>query len=944
MPASEEGIMGLGRVVAGLEACKPDTLHRLLKEACNAKGEVPVAVALAALSTIQPAEQAPPWLYEQSLEVLASSEHPLAGSALLKVATGAENATVRLEAIRRLGRKPSAEGRRLLRDVARTGYQCRATFPRGTVTDEQKRVAAVEALGGIGQPEDGDISTVLEVLRAESAAGNPSGLFGAGIKALSAICRVSDVPSIVDLAKSARNPLLKVHLVGVLSKFEAAVLMPCRTGIVQELVAGLHALQDNQREPSRELAHLASKVTCRELVDSLPMHGTMEQGKGAVAAAALEAYGKPDETLTKAYLRFAQAEANASSGGPCVSGLMKCAQNGYADFIVSALVRQSYPGYSRLLQTGVLSTILGGSELYVRHLCQGLDAAEQVHRTRALDECITGIVCASLKPDDRQIVIGSLDRLRGNGQAVLSVLGRLQPAEAALNCISLLAEECFAAGSTTGKTALAGSLLSPRDDLMAYFRQQLLNRGVSLRATRPEDFDAELAVRQLEPALFPSGDPWEPQHLADYALVAGKVNCYVLDLMRRRGHRLLPEAARKALGAAESLEEAGSVLACLAAAETPQACQVIAWATGYEGKDSNLILPIRQRALETLGGLGQALQGPGRKPILTEALEAIHARLQDQREVRRAAYQAAAAFADPTSICQLRERLTEEKDTDLLGLVKLALEAIARRLRAGKPNRNEAAKLRGWLEHVGQLREPSFLDDAMDLIGPVLHSDETVLTAALECAGMLGEERAIPAIKEFLKSTSCGGSVRQKAQHAIAVLRWPSAVGLLDVLSVIFPGGSEVLDLEIDFEALLGRERLSILTSQLREFVRQWEDHHWDDCACLMDNVCDTLQMVIFERYYQVLAWAEKVAQSRLKKDYGNRLHMPEFRRAFPDMQAFSLLVHNARDKSRTPHPVSKAGAERSGVEQAEIEVILDLFRQRFPALVRMLRSAGDRV
>ena len=62
-----------------------------------------------------------------------------------------------------------------------------------------------------------------------------------------------------------------------------------------------------------------------------------------------------------------------------------------------------------------------------------------------------------------------------------------------------------------------------------------------------------------------------------------------------------------------------------------------------------------------------------------------------------------------------------------------------------------------------------------------------------------------------------------------------------------------MLDLEVDYGALLGSARLGMVTTQLGEFLRQWDKGHWNDCACVMDNVCDALQMAVFERCHPML-------------------------------------------------------------------------------------------
>ncbi len=930
---------GIRRAAAEISACRPHTLQRYLKDSLGTGDAVPVAVALASLSTIRSGVQAPPWLYEQSLEVLATSNNRLAGSVLFGVATAADNATVRLEAIRRLGSKPSSEARELLRAVARRGFDCRTAFPNAVPTEEQKRVAAVEALGNIRRVADQDLGVIMDVLRAESGANKVTKLFAACNVALSKTCRRKDIARIVDLIGLIGGAPLRIHVVGVLDRFSEESLLPFKEEIAQGLVVSLPALEDNMTDLTAGLSSLAGKVTCQQLVKSLPVHPTMHRGKGAVAAAALEAYEPPDDTLTRVYLRFAREEGNTQPNAPCVLGLTRCAQGGFSELIAQSVARQNCPGYGRLLTTGILADIFGGCDQYVRQLCRALHAAEPAQRSRITDDCASGLLWASLALRGAKTRAAKLKGLRDNARAMNPILAHLQAETDTTDCISALAVECFLREDREGKTALAGCFLSKRDALMAHFRDLLLKEGASTEAARPNALDEEAPIRQLEQLMFPDRDPWEQKHLADYVVVGGKVNRYVLDLMRRRGHRTLPSASRRALDAVTSEGQARFILACLALVGSPQACQVMAWAAGYEGTGSSLTLPIRRAALEALRGLGVSVTASLPREVLSELAGAIHARFNDRTSVRRAAYEAAGAFAAPSSISPLRERLAEERNRDLQKVIGQALSAVSQRLRTRMPQRADADELVDWLGQIGRLADASFLEDVVALLAPVPHSDDRVIMAALACAGELGDERAVEDIERFLDATSPGGRVRRAARRALAVLRRPNDVALLDVLARIFPGDSGMLDLEVDYGALLGSARLGMVTTQLGEFLRQWDKGHWNDCACVMDNVCDALQMAVFERCHPMLGWSEEVAQKRMQKPYGNRLHAQEFRKVFPDMQAFCLLVHNARGKSRTPHAATKDGAERVGVGQAEMQVILDLFRQRFPEVIGVLRS-----
>ena len=212
--------------------------------------------------------------------------------------------------------------------------------------------------------------------------------------------------------------------------------------------------------------------------------------------------------------------------------------------------------------------------------------------------------------------------------------------------------------------------------------------------------------------------------------------------------------------------------------------------------------------------------------------------------------------------------------------------------------------------------------------------------AALECAGRLGDPRAIDAIDQYLGATSPSGDVLQAARRAKAVLQGRHDLPFLGVLSEVLPQDSAALSLDIDYEAMFGIARLTRLAKAMQEALGELRAEHWEDFVTRLDGVCDSLIRHLYGTLWQRIKLDEKKAHELARKDYGNRLALSELKRAFPKLQSSLAAIHSLRHEATTAHLEDADGGEKPGIGREEAEIALDHFRIAFPAYVQEMSSS----
>jgi len=928
---SDTGILHL---INSLGACTPPDLLRLL-ESSETPPDIRIACALAMLCSREPQGQIPaPDSWRIPLDAIAASTYPLAEAALRHVAGQARNSRIRLEAVRRLGRlantKDSVE---LLRETAREGPVAPANFQSESVTPDAMREAALLAMGDLKRPVKTDCDAVLEVLVRETPAGDTT-VFRAGAQALSSVAKASDLGRILELGEKVQQSQMLLRLLCACSTFEKKSLLANKAQLSAMFIRALDRYEE-QRDLHDRAIELARRMSCAELVKGLADRysgDSLEHGRGRVCAAALEAYGAPDDTLTRAYLAFARAEGNAHSKSPCIVGLTRCTQKGSTTEVLRDLLHHLHPGYRRILMTEAGLHLAGDMRTLVYGMCDALDALpDQSRRTQAAWTCAVGILRASVCQSEDAPVFDDLNQFRQREQRrsrdeetppglLIRLLNEVEP-EA--NGVHWLANRLASPDVGIGATTLSECMVALDDELSRLIIGTVLKEAAKCRT--PSDLGDDSSLRKFEQLAFTRCDRWMREHLPAFLVTEGALNRYVLDVLRRR-HPEFVARVQAALAEVGSSDDAAALLRALAEKGGRDSVKLLSQAVAFVAGTASDTTKVRTEALrlvrDAMTSADPSVSPEARKELLSQ----IHGRFEDTREVRLMAYNVAASAADPMSILPLRERQRTDQDRAGQEAISAALATIRHKLIEARPEMKDVHGLVAWLKNVGDLGDPGLTSKVVDLLA-IPHSSREVLVAAMACIEKLGNPKAVQAVERFIAETSPSGDVLRAARHARAVLEGRQDVQLLDILPRLFPDAPAVL--ETDYQCVLGA-RVPRLAKALGDAASQYEAGHWDDLVTKLDGVCDLLVRHIFERYPQLLGLDETKASKLARQDYANRIAMTEFRNAFPVVQPLLLAIHDARQEASTAHIEDSDGAEKPGVNKETADFVLDQFRTAF--------------
>ena len=932
--------------IDGLGECAPGDLLRLLNS-----GEMPADLALCAslamLSSREPQGQKPPEERIQvPLDAIVKSGNPLAELTLRTLAARALNSRVRLEAVRRLGRVATcAATHGLLWNIAREGKAAPTSYQNDTITPDLMREAALRSLAEVPRPAKADVDVILEVLSQEVPNGD-SLVFRAGALALMSAAAASDLERISDLAEKCSQGLTALRIVCAFSRLPERALRKAKARIVPLFIRALS--QPQQDQELLELAkEIARRLSCQELVQGMSEHysgDSLEHGRGSIAAAAMDAYGSPDEPLVKAYLAFARADCNVHDGSRCLAGLQRCGQGGQAQQIVARLVRgHSHPGYRRLLTSGAAIRVAGETRNLVTYMCDALDAIQEVPaRDQAAALCIVGLIRASVPDTEHFPPFDDLsefrDRRRQHGQreetllqALVRCLSAAQPEQSG---VVWLARRLASGNEERGALALMKCILDIDDELSHLIIVELFRAAAD--CPTPADLAGQSGLRQVEEMAFSRCAQYLKDELPRL-LVSGKhVNRYVLDVMGRRPFDFASRV-KAALTEVDSAADASALLDGLARKRDRVCVGLLGQAVGFVSPLVTDVSMVRREALRQVGNVLGDKSVPIPPQTRDEVLSQVHQCFEDLPNVRTLAYQVAGIVADPISIRPLRTRLQTDADPKGRAGIDAALRSIRERLLAEQPGPGEIEPLKQWLKHVGDLGDDILLERVSDVLRAA-HPDRAVRVAALDCLAQLGNRKAIPVIDAFVSETSTSGDVLQAARHAKAVLMERKDLRLREVIAEAFPDDSPVFDLGIAYDAVFG-VRLGRITKYLSVAMEHYRSGRWDPFVTQLDGVCDTLVRHVYENYPGLLGIEPVLAHSMARQDYPNRLAMSQFKKAFLPAQPLLESIHAIRGEATVAHIEDSDGVEKPGVEQEEADLALDQFRSAFTTLVTAMAS-----
>jgi len=937
-------------LVDSLGSCVPSDLLKFLKPG-QVSPDLIIAVSLAMLSSKEPQAQRPPNEHIRiPLDAVASSSNPLAERTLYIVADRARNSRVKLEAVRRLGRVATGtKSRQFLRDVAREGTVAPMNYQNDSITPDMMKEAALFSLGEVQKAAKADVDAILEVLSQEADDVGDSAVFRAGTQALATTARAADLGHILDLAEKCPPSPMILRVLCACSSLTSRTLLREKARIVPLFIRALDRYQEGKElhEPAQRLAR---RLSCQDLVEGVLERYSgdcLDQARGQLAATVMESYSCPDDVLTKAYLAFARAECNAHMSSPCVQGLKRCAQSGKAKYIITQLVQNhNHPGYRRMFIAGAALPVAGGMKALVAHVCDALDSIQDAgRRTQAAWPCIVGIIRASVADIEDAPQFEDLNQFRqrshhqgGRPETPLQVLVRLLGnAEAEQSGLPWLAKRLASGETEPSAVTLAQCILGFDDDLSRLFIREVF--GAAFACEKPTECPEDSGLHKIEELAFSCCDQWLRDELPGLLMYEGRLNKYVLDVMRRT----LPDfvsRVEEALTEVKSARDATALLDAVAKKGDSDSIRLLGRAISFVSGHIREVSVVRMKALRHVSDVLADEDVSIPAEIRNELLSQIHQRFEDPREVRLLAYAVAGTTADPVSITHLRARLQTDSDAKGKSGIKTALKRIRERLLTERPGWGEAESLKQWLKHVGDLGDDALLASVTDIL-KTPHPNRAVRVAALDCLANLKSRKAILVIDEFVAETSPSGDVLQAARHAKAVLMDRKDLSLREVLAEVFPDDSVVFDLSIDYQVIFGA-RLARIARALSEAITQHQSCHWDDFVTKLDGLCELIVRHIYDKYPHLLGIDQVQAQKMVRRDYANRLSMSQFRQAFPAAQPLLESIHATRYEATTAHVEDRDGSEKPGVGREEAELSLEQFRMAFTKMVSTLTAPGN--
>jgi hypothetical protein len=920
--------------------CLQGVAPGVLKAAADLSEDAFVATAAAFLCAFDPHQPGNPVAFRTCLDALAQSQSPAAIAVLTHVAQNAVIGRIKVEAVQRLAAVNLPEDARgLLRVLAKDGYKAPHQFPGDTVSSEDFRLAAVEALGKAPRSSKNDVQTVCDILAKEAEGRQPTPLFLAAVDAAYAMAKAFPVPTLLEIARKCPVGLMRLRIMAACSSQSAKAMKKHAGAIAQLLSDALSEFRDDQVLRDR-LTELVKKAVTPELVRLISErfeNDSLGNGRGAICLAALKAYNKTDDVLTNAYLVFARAQGNVHTGSPCIVGLASCATGGRAGAIVTRLVQQGSQGYNHLLTCGLLLEVLGTVPRVVNSICDALDAIpDPRRRSQSVESCCDAIVAVSLlstlggdKKDDwswikRQPQWSS----HCQPDRMVEMVAALQHCPADCNGIVLLAGRMTTAAPLPGTTEMAKWFAERQDDLGQYFVEIALSETCKVSFSPSDGVPKECPLSQIEDLIVGRHQPKVREALPRIVYADGKLNRFALDLMRRRRIEF-QQAARQVLQHHLTADDALFVLESLALETDDYSVLTIFQATEFYSPDKRVTAAVREKAI-ALGCRAVEKRTTAANPTLVVAiLEKLLGRFEDWPTVRLSAYAACGRLADAGSIVPLKNRLKSDNDGKCAQAIRDALKRIGERLKIARPADSDAVSLVTWLNHVGELGDKMFLPHVLPLLSPP-HSNPEVREKALWCLEHIGDVSAIPQIDEFMAETQPSGKILQAARHAKMTLLGRDDLEFVEALSSFAPADSPALDPSIDYAKAFGADRIERLARGLQNTLRQWNDGHWDDYVTKLDGVCDVLSRHLFENKWNLMALDEEKAKKLAVQQYGNRVDHSGFKQAFPRLHASMMSIHQFRHDAETAHLENTDGTAKRGLRKAEAELAKDEFRMLF--------------
>jgi len=922
-----------------------ERLVAVLKKPLDSKSEIPVMLAVAALASIEPHGHRPQDEFIQSaLDVLASSAIPTAGDFLWQAAEHAQNARIRIEAIRRAGPFAQAERRDLLRRWASEAFTPAVMFQNDQIDSDSIKEAALTALGQVKNPTKEDIDVIVSALSppAGQAKFSPRVFHAAN----AAYWNIGDCASLLDLVRllTNRRDDIGLYLTALAAKFSASELQPFADELRKAFVECAHQWPSDQPRLSRLEALAKIIATPAFLQDWASRYGgdALDHGRGRITMKLLEEFKEPSEGVTKGLLILAQWPNNLLPDGPILQGLTRCSAAGFGKVIARRVVEQSSDGHRRLVETGTVFRLYETMESAVTEVCQAICFGRQEHEQRRLAGTVANGALVAIEACAESMPSSATNRRRSGPEgreqqeSQLQMVRDLEQLAPCDNPVVLVARLVCPPSSLPGALFVIESWLRLGEPVA-----QHVIRTVLREAGRSNVVAQRTAVIDRFEQLVLKSEPQQPSHraalgaaLVEEILVDGRLNRYAVDLMQR-AQSPLANAAETALNGVQAEEDAGFLLERLHAEGMSSAGVLTRAIDFHRDDDVSLTEFVQARAIGLVTDLLRQVPEQKRRDALAQQL---HQHFFDRPTVREAAYMACGALGGFVSIKPLRERLASEKAPKPRTAIERAIEDLKAGLIDQKPQQAQPEEIRRWLGYVADLGDPALLPHIAGYLYP-LHSDHGVRRAALSAIACMHDPKALAVVKQFISETAPEGETLVLARRARMVLEQRQDADLFDLLSQFFPADADVLDPAIEYEQLLGAYLLSAVTRGLTKAQKLWEDGHWDEFITQINGIMEGVVRQVFRTQYSRMSIdqqrAEKLAGGN---SYMSMLNTTEFRTTFGQLQAHCNTIQSFRRDSPTAHVMNKDGSAKDEAGSEEAHYVRSEFLSALSEAIKVLR------
>jgi len=944
---SEESLHLATRILE-LKHCTSSHVKGLLESLVGSDSEAVAFASALLVSTAATSRTRPEWL-QTAFEVFGRSESQLANSFLKHAALNAQNAEIRLHAVRELKHKKlDGDMRQLLHDWLSGEIEgSPVAFQRQIQVEEFQR-AALEALSRKGVRSH-SVAAVWELLKQLLSSRDASTeVYSGTLDCLTAMTRPSLIHKILSEVGKQHSGKTNLDLLSICGNMEPNQLKGTKTKLREALRQSL-GVWSRGEEIRDGVANLAAKLVSSDFLISLTElpDVTLRTHRGKVVAAVMDAYSSADDALCNASLNLAKNVSNANASSACVKALSRCAAS-RGEMILRRICLSESEGIRQLRDPQCISEIFGSLDNIAETGSKAITNAAP-DDGRKMAPIVTALILAcSIPPkvEDRRktVQLNSFARQLVADDALVTEDTRQRYVEISqeLNLEHVLKDLVRTATSPKSPKELAyllEPLLCSSDKLGIAIVRIVLEVAQEFCISKRDSNRLSSAYGQVESWLG-KFDAQVVEALVHQGLfVNGVLSLYLLGVARRLKLNFY-NCATALINSDLSIKPKLAVINQIEQAGGEESLQVLCEAGRFvSGNDYDV--RIRAAAIESIGKLCDCSLEEGMTPS-DDCLQSIHERIShgSERE-RRKAYGACSRMADQRSIKALKDREQTEKDGKALARLKQALAAIRERLEQERPEYNSTDPTREWLKHASNLGDPQLLPQVEKYLIPP-HPEELVQLAAIEFLKSCRSPEGVQVLDRYIKDTSPHGMLLQAARGCMSTLKNRQDVKLLDVLTWLFGESSDMVDPEqLNYEELFGAQRCGVLAGVLGVCREEYGAENWDNFATVADNVGQCIVRHIYTSYHREMGISEEEGKKFAERSYHNQLNFGKFVKTFPMPKKRFQTIHECRQEAKTAHPEDVDGTPKPGIQgKNAADAILTWLGEAFEWTAQALQQA----